>query len=53
VFCLEFIVVIATVDIVQNYCVVCGDSCGYSNRSYSLMLLCCVWSLFWLQQLYI
>jgi len=47
---LEFIVVTATVDIVQWYCVVCADYCGYSNSRYSAMVLCCVWSLLWLQQ---
>jgi len=46
-------VVTATVDIVQWYCVVCGDYCGYSNSRYSAMVLCCVWSLFWLQQQYL
>jgi len=44
----EFIVVTATVDIVQCYCVLFGVYCGYSNSRYSGMLLCCVWSLLWL-----
>jgi len=48
--CLEFIVVTATIDIVQWYCVVCGDYCGYSNSRYNAMLLCCVWSLLWIEQ---
>ena len=48
--CVEFIVVTATVDFVQWYCVVCGVYCGYSNSRYSAKLLCCVWILFWLQQ---
>jgi len=43
-------VVTATVDIVQLYCVLCGDYCGYINIRYSAMLLCCVWRLVWLQQ---
>ena len=47
---LEFIVVTATLDIVQWYCVMCGGSCVYSKSSYSAMILCCVWSLLWLQQ---
>ena len=34
--------VTATVDIVQYYCVVSGDYCGYSKCSYSATLLCCV-----------
>ena len=49
-FVLEVIVVKATVDIVLWYCVVCGVYCGYTNIRYSAMVLCCVWSLFWLQQ---
>jgi len=48
-----FFVVTATVDIVQWYCVFCGVYCGYSNSRYSAMVLCCVWSLLWLQQQYI
>ena len=44
---LDFIVVTATVDIVQLYCIVCGVFCGYSNRRYSALVLCCVWSLLW------
>ena len=48
--CVEFIVVTATVDIVQCYCVVCGVYCGYSNSRYSAMLLCSVWRLLCLQQ---
>ena len=48
--CVEFIVVTATVGIVQWYCAVCGDYCKYSNSKYSAMVLCCVWSLLWLQQ---
>jgi len=43
-------VVIATVDIVQWYCIVCGDYCGYCNSKYSEMILCCVWGLLWLMQ---
>ena len=39
---LEFNLVSATVDIVQSYCVVCGDYCGYSNSRYSAMILYCV-----------
>jgi len=35
-------VVTATLDIVQWYCVVCGVYCGYSNRSYSAKVMCCV-----------
>ena len=46
----EFIVVKATVDIVLWYIVVCGVYCGFSNSMYSAMVLCCVWSLLWLQQ---
>jgi len=53
VLCVEFIVVTATVDIVKWYCVVCGVYCGYSNSRYSEMVLCCVWSLLWLQQQYV
>jgi len=49
VLCVEFMVFTTTVDIVQRYCVVCGVYCGYINRSYSAMVLCCVWSLLWLQ----
>ena len=45
-----FIVVTTTLDIVQWYCVVCGNFCGYSISRYSAMLVCCVWSLLWLQQ---
>jgi len=37
---MEVIVVKATVDIVEWYCVVCGVYCGYSNISYSAMVLC-------------
>jgi len=44
------IVVTATVDIVRCYCVVCAVYCGYSNSRNSAMVLCCVWSLLWLQQ---
>ena len=44
------IVVTATVGIVQWYCVLCGVYCGYSNSRCSAMVLCCVWSLLWLQQ---
>ena len=40
--CVEFIVVIATVDTVQWYCVMCGVYCGYSNSKYSAIVLCCV-----------
>ena len=36
---LEFIVVTATLGILQWYCVVCGLYCGYSNCRYSPMLL--------------
>jgi len=35
-------VVTATVDIVQCFCVVCGDYCGYNNRRYSAIFLCFV-----------
>jgi len=38
---LEFIVVKATVDIVQWYCVWFGGYCGGSNSRYSAMVLCC------------
>ena len=34
--------VTAAVDIVHWYCAVCGDFCGYSNSSYSAMVLCFV-----------
>jgi len=47
---LEIIVVTATVDMVQRYCVVCVVYCGYRNSRYSVMVLCCVWSLLWLKQ---
>ena len=40
VLCVEFNVVKTTVDIVQWYCVVCGFYFGYSNSSYSAMVLC-------------
>jgi len=40
-------VVTAAVDIVQSYCVVCGDFCGFSKSRYSAMLLGYVWSLLW------
>jgi len=36
------IVLTATVDIVQWYCVVCGVYCGYSKSRYSAMVLCFV-----------
>jgi len=45
-----FIVVTATVDTGQWYCVVWGVYCSYSKSRYSAMVLCCVWSLLWLQQ---
>jgi len=35
----EFIVVTATVDIVQWYCGLFGVYCGYINSRYSAMLL--------------
>ena len=35
----------STGDIVQWYCVVCGNYCVYSNGRYSAMVLCCVWNL--------
>jgi len=41
--CVEFVVVTATVDIVQWLWVVCGVCCGYSNRKYIAMILCCVY----------
>ena len=41
-FCVEFIVVIARVDIGQLYCVACGVFCGYSNSRYSAVVLCWV-----------
>jgi len=50
---LQFIVDTATGDIVQWYCVMCGVYCGDSNTRYSAMVLCCVWSLLWLQQQFI
>jgi len=40
--CVKFIVVKATVDIVQYYCSVCGDYCGYCYSRYSAMILSCV-----------
>jgi len=43
VFCVEVIVVTATVEIVHWYCVMCGVCWGYSNSSYSAMVLCCVY----------
>jgi len=43
-------VVKATVDVVQCYCVVCGDYCGYSNSRCSAIVLCSVWSILGLQQ---
>ena len=46
----EFIVITATVDIVQLFCVVCEVYCGYSNSSFSAIVLCCVWCLLLLQQ---
>jgi len=46
----DFIGVTTNVNIVQWYCVVCGVNCGYSNSSYSAMLLCYVLSFLWLQQ---
>jgi len=49
-FVVGIIVITATVDTVQCYCVLCGDYCGYINSRYSAMLLCCLWSLLWLQQ---
>ena len=39
---LEFIVVTATVDIVQWYCVLCIVYCVERNSSYRAMILCCV-----------
>ena len=48
--CVEYFVDIATVDIVQWYCVLCVVYCGYSNSRYSAIVLCCVWSLLWLEQ---
>ena len=38
--CVVFNVGTTLVDIVQWYCVVCGVYCGYSNSSYSAMVLC-------------
>jgi len=35
-------VVTATVVIVQCFCDLCVDYCGYSNSRYSAMILCCV-----------
>jgi len=43
-------VVTSTVDIVQRFCVVCGDECGYRNSRYSAMLLSFVCRLLWLHQ---
>jgi len=40
VLCVEYIVVTATVDIVQYYSVLCGVYCGYSNSRYSSNVLC-------------
>jgi len=40
VLCVEFIVVTATVNIVQWYCVLSGDYCGYGNSICSAMVLC-------------
>jgi len=45
----EFIVVTATVSMVQCYCVVCVVYCCFSNIRSSAMILCCLWSLLWLQ----
>jgi len=42
---MELIVITATVDIVQWYCVVCGVYCDYSNSRFSAMVLGCVWTL--------
>jgi len=50
VLCVHFVVVTATVDIVQWYCVVCGVYCDCSNSRYSAMILFCVWSFFLLLQ---
>ena len=47
---LEFIVVTATLGIVQCFCAVYVVYCGYSYSRYSAMVVCCVWSLLWLQQ---
>ena len=41
-FCVEVIVVTATVDLVQSYSVVCGVYCGDNNSRYSAMVLCFV-----------
>ena len=41
-FCVEFIVVTATVHIAQCDCVLFVVYCGYSNNSYRAMVLCSV-----------
>jgi len=46
----EIIVVTATVDIVKRYSLVLGVYCGYSNSSYSAMLLSFVCRYLWLKQ---
>jgi len=50
VFCVQFIVVRATLDIVQWSYALCGVYCGFSNCSYSAIVMSCVWRLLWLQQ---
>jgi len=50
VLCVAFIVIKASVFIVQWYCIVCGVYCGYSNSRNSAMVLCCVWRILCLQQ---
>ena len=47
--CVEFIVVTAKFDVWQLCFVVCVVYCRYNNSRYSAIVLCCVWSLLWLQ----
>ena len=46
---LTFIVVTAGVIVVRSFYVFCGVNCGYRNSRYVTILLCCVWSVLWLQ----
>jgi len=49
-FCVQIIVFTATVG--NSAIVLCcvGVHCGYSKSIYSAMVLCCLWSLLWLEQ---
>jgi len=51
--CVKFIVVRAIVDIVQWYCAVCGEYCGWSSSRNRAMILCFEWSFWGLQQQWI